>query len=793
VDIPAATVDSLTETTEVPAVTVKTNAGSVTLDSDAMKAVIAAASTTVDSESTVTKDVSISLTKTTPVGNSDGTSAAYDVDVTVSDGATTTEPLSKDKNVDATITLTLPMPQTTNWYIYYALKDTTDGTKYNPLELMASSSKYTEKDGMVVIKTSHLSTYIERANEAATPAISAYDYAYSKTVADEKMLEDIQAVKTNATAANVPTDNGSNTMWTLFTGLNTDATYKIEYYRDSDNKLVCQSGEFKPSGANWLTRFSFDNTTQVELGVTVQPGAYTCNLYLKVGATDYSLIAADHLTIYDNQTQIIGNWQTYTLDASLDALVPGSDMKYNAVPAINKAMRDGYTALWKAAGNEAYTTSKDVNDAVTAELETQKASLMSAVKEYVLHLLNTIYNGGEAYVVSDTSYYLPTSAYDTATQAIQDADDFSAVTNALPTAVRSQFTLAEGEKLVTVTLNANGGKFSDGNGTKVATNKDSVALGDVDMTVTRNGYVLTGWYTEASEGTQVNTSTPITANTTLYAHWSYVSNSATSFEITVAASEGGKVTASKVKAAKDNNVTLTVTADKGKALDTLTVTDASGNKIAVTKKANGTYTFTMPASKVTVTATFKDSDGTEEPAQGVSFTDVNKNQWYNAAIEYVVSKGIMEGYGNDKFGPNDHLTRAQLAQILYNAAGAPEVTSESPFTDVTAGKWYTAAITWAYENGVVEGYGNGKFGPNDEITREQLATMIWRYAGEVKATTDSLSSFTDAAKVSSYAQDALLWATEKAIVQGDKNVLDPKGNATRAQAATMIMRYLELG
>jgi hypothetical protein len=271
------------------------------------------------------------------------------------------------------------------------------------------------------------------------------------------------------------------------------------------------------------------------------------------------------------------------------------------------------------------------------------------------------------------------------------------------------------------------------------------------------------------------------------------------YAVNIASTTGGKVTASTGKTAKGTEVTLTVAADTGKALDTLTVTDASGNKITVNKNASGTYYFTMPASEVTVKATFKDADQAqepeepEEPAQTASFTDVDASKWYNAAVEYVVSKGIMEGYGNNKFGPNDNLTRAQLAQILYNAAGAPEVTGESPFTDVTAGKWYTKAVTWAYEAGVVEGYGNGKFGPNDKITREQLATMIWRYAGEVKATTDSLSSFTDAAKVSSYAQDALLWATEKSIVQGDKNVIDPKGNATRAQAATMIMRYLELG
>jgi hypothetical protein len=276
-------------------------------------------------------------------------------------------------------------------------------------------------------------------------------------------------------------------------------------------------------------------------------------------------------------------------------------------------------------------------------------------------------------------------------------------------------------------------------------------------------------------------------------------SSTASYAITVAAADGGKVTASAAKAPKGTEVTLTVTADEGKALDTLTVTGASGNKITVTKNADGTYTFAMPESTVTVTAAFKDTEKTEEPKEPAEencpsekFTDVNTGLWYHEAVDYVLEKGIMEGNGNGTFTPNANLTRGQLAQILYNAAGKPEVTAENPFTDVPETQWYAKAVIWAAQAGVVEGYGNGKFGPKDKISRQDLAVMLWRYAGKPEATQTSLD-FTDADKVSDYAEEALLWANEVGIVQGDKGVLNPKGSATRAEAATMIMRYLELG
>ena len=151
----------------------------------------------------------------------------------------------------------------------------------------------------------------------------------------------------------------------------------------------------------------------------------------------------------------------------------------------------------------------------------------------------------------------------------------------------------------------------------------------------------------------------------------------------------------------------------------------------------------------------------------------------------------MGGYGNGLFGPNNNLTRAQLAQILYNREGKPTVTGSSPFTDVANGAWYSDAITWAAANGIVSGYGGGKFGPNDNITREQLATILWRYSKSPAATNKELH-FNDADEISGYALDAIRWAVEHGILNGfGDGRLGPKGLATRAQVAQMLKNFIE--
>ena len=168
---------------------------------------------------------------------------------------------------------------------------------------------------------------------------------------------------------------------------------------------------------------------------------------------------------------------------------------------------------------------------------------------------------------------------------------------------------------------------------------------------------------------------------------------------------------------------------------------------------------------------------------------MSNTDWYIKAVEYVCTNGLMAGYENGKFGPNDTLSRAQLAQIIYNKEGRPKADS-GRFSDVTTA-WYANAVNWAAAEGIVAGVGDGKFAPDQPISRQDLAVMLWRYAGSPDPRKNELD-FSDAGKVSEYAWKALCWANENGIVNGKGNrVLDPKGKATRAEAAQMLKNYIE--
>ena len=259
------------------------------------------------------------------------------------------------------------------------------------------------------------------------------------------------------------------------------------------------------------------------------------------------------------------------------------------------------------------------------------------------------------------------------------------------------------------------------------------------------------------------------------------------------------MTSNRTNASNGSTVTLTVTPDSGYVLDALTVTDSRGNEIKLTAQGGGKYTFTMPSRAVTVKASFVPlPDDTQKPCDGGAdcpsrgFSDLGSvGTWYHEAVDYVLRNDLMGGYGNGLFGPNDNLSRAQFAQILFNKEGRPVVNYLLQYSDVANGAWYTEAIRWATSRGVVSGYGNGMFGPNDNITREQLAVMLWRYAGS-PAATDKELHFTDADKASGYALEALRWAVENGILNGyGDGRLGPQGQATRAQVAQMLMSFLK--
>ena len=258
------------------------------------------------------------------------------------------------------------------------------------------------------------------------------------------------------------------------------------------------------------------------------------------------------------------------------------------------------------------------------------------------------------------------------------------------------------------------------------------------------------------------------------------------YRITVEATQGGTVTADPTAAKAGATVTLTPAPDRGYQVGSVAVTDRFGDPVAVTEQADGTYTFVMPNGQVTVTVTFAEAP--------LPFPDVTEGDWFYDAVRYAYETGLMDGVGDNLFAPNSQTTRAQLVTILYRLAGEPEPGGDSGFSDVAAGTWYTDAVAWAAENGIVNGVNDTEFAPGDDLTRQQLVTILYRYAEskgyDVSASAD-LSGYPDAGQVQDYAQPAMAWAVAEGIVEGVDGTLNPAGNATRAQIATILMRFCE--
>ena len=277
-----------------------------------------------------------------------------------------------------------------------------------------------------------------------------------------------------------------------------------------------------------------------------------------------------------------------------------------------------------------------------------------------------------------------------------------------------------------------------------------------------------------------------TAACTVTVERPYVPPANPNYKITVEATQGGTVTADPTAAKAGATVTLTPAPDAGYQVGTVAVTDRFGEAVAVTENADGTYVFTMPNGQVTVTVTFEQALP--------PFHDVTEGDWFYDAVRYAYENGLMDGVGEGLFAPNSETTRAQLVTILYRLAGQPAVSGDLPFTDVEAGTWYTDAVAWAAENGIVNGTTDATFAPGEDITREQLVTILYRYAEskgyDVSASAD-LSGYPDAGQVQDYAQPAMAWAVAEGIVEGVDGTLNPAGNASRAQIATILMRFCE--
>ena len=245
----------------------------------------------------------------------------------------------------------------------------------------------------------------------------------------------------------------------------------------------------------------------------------------------------------------------------------------------------------------------------------------------------------------------------------------------------------------------------------------------------------------------------------------------------------GTVTANRRYAERGDTVTITVKPDDGFKLDDLTVTDKNGKELKLTDKGNGKYTFTMPASKVEIKATFV------KEVETSPFSDVSTSAYYYEAVKWAQEKDITGGIGNGLFGPNQPCTRAQIVTFLWRAAGSPVVNYAMNMSDVPEGSYYAEAVRWALSEGITTGTTENTFSPDSECTRAQAVAFLFRYAASEAVTLQELvSGFSDADSVPGYALPAMNWALAEEIVQGNGSKLMPNDSCTRAQIVTFLFR-----
>ena len=336
-----------------------------------------------------------------------------------------------------------------------------------------------------------------------------------------------------------------------------------------------------------------------------------------------------------------------------------------------------------------------------------------------------------------------------------------------------------------VTFDGNGGTPSVGSMT--TTDRKLTSL----PSASRSGsYSFYGWYTEKSGGTKITTDTVFHANATVYAHWTYTGGGGGGYNppvtyYTLRFETGGGSDIPSVQGTYNTYIDLTkyVPTWRGHAFI------GWYSERSLTNKVSGVYL----TKDMTVYAGWRVD---ENPGTDVNpFTDISEKDWFYGDVMFVYENGLMLGTSKTLFSPHGTVMRGMMATILWRMEGSPAPKGKNSFTDVEAGKWYADAITWTAENGIFAGYGKDKFGPDDPITREQLAAIFYRYAdykGYDLTVKGDLDKFKDADKITDYAKTAMQWAVGSSLVKGKSgNLLDPQGTATRAEIAAMLHRFIE--
>ena len=787
--ITQATANSLADASSLK---VTTNEGTVELDNDALEKVGKASGT-----------VSITVTKNS-TASENNVAASYTVEVKSGN----TDLLPDGGSGNGTITLTLPVPaesKDTTLYVWYAVEQ---GSSVMYVDRVGT---YNANSGAVVtFDVSHLSRYDllssePNANETAVASITrngqttyydslqaAVDAVTDNTQTTIKLLKTMEGngVKVEATK-NIIFDLNEKTYTINTKTVGSTGTETNGFQLLKGNTITIKNGTLKPGNSAQILLQNYSNLTLDNVTVDCR-GATQCqyamsnnfgnvvvtgntNIYAAEGQVAFDLWYGMSSTYYDGVT--------VTFDENMTGTVKGK-VEYGASSNQTEWMKK--TNLKIENGNfiiSFASTGSHISDISKANIDVSGGNFSQPVEENYLddsltaQLYSTRKNSEAPY-----SYYASVEA---AINASQPGDTVTAL-NATTT------------DTCKVTIN-----YGYGSNSIIQVASDTKI--SLPAPGTRAGYTFNGWRSSADNNLhKAGTSVTITADTTFTANWTRnqtdrpsgggsSSSDSGDYLISVDRVSGGRVTVQPGRADKGDTVTITVYPNDGYELDELVVTDSRGNEIDLDARSATRFTFTMPGGKVTVEASFVREGGQPQVPQ-TTFADVPASAWYYNAVEYVYENGLMSGVSGGRFAPDDTLTRAMLVQTLYAMEGRPAAASAG-FADVASGDWYASAVNWAAANGVVSGVSETGFGPNNALTREQLALILYRFAQykgyDVTGTSD-LAAYADGSSVSGWAAEAMGWAVDAGLISGvGGNQIAPTGTASRAQVAQILMNFCE--
>lgn len=599
--------------------------------------------------------------------------------------------------------------------------------------------------------------------ESGLTAVDAYDGSEWKlTLLDDSRDFDV-------TETDISGDPG-DTITLHYTGASTG---------DNEYISVILAAE---SGVQYYGRIAKATTAEGEISLTIPDtlaeGTYTLNVFNEQCNGDYK---TDYASAFETFT--------LTVDITAPTLSNGSATRDSETSATVKFTSDeAGTYYYVVAESGAETPDIDTTGTGTACVSGENTISLTSLsdagaKDIYIVAKDAAENVSQPLKIEIPAYIAPVYDISADTQSL----DFGTVTEGYEAPAEQTVTITNaGNQPQTLTQPASTSSFEVG-----TLSKAELPVGEtVTFTVRPKAGLPVGSYSEniVVSGLE-NTTVSVTANFTVKQFSS--GGGTTTYPVQVEEnSQNGGVQVSPKNAVPGTLVTVTPQPAPGYELATLSVLDQYGNEVDVNPLGNGNYSFKMPRSGVKVEATFYCTGSELCPTHHLS--DVLVKAWYHDAVDYVVEHGIMTGTSATTFEPNTTLSRAMVAQILYNLEGQPTVTGESTFTDVS-GHWAIDAITWAQKTGVVTGYENNTFRPNQAVTREELAQVLYNYAQYKKITLPALgdlSKFPDGDKVSPWARTAMKWATGLGVINGyEDSTLEPGGDSTRAQAASILMNF----